>query len=176
MIKNVLKVLSLVAVVGLFQACAKNDATPCNYGHNVNDGVLENSYNLGCNASKAASAGSNDAENAMNKSTTANFDVDKAVLKADDKNKIIAFAAYLSENASAKIVIEGHTDSRASEKYNESLAARRAIAVRDMLIAKGVKNDRIRVESYGETQPVIDNSTEENMAQNRRAVTKLIRH
>jgi OmpA-OmpF porin, OOP family len=72
--------------------------------------------------------------------------------------------------ASPGLVLEvaGHTDQRASSEYNEKLSRRRADAVRDYLIGKGVSADRLSAAGYGETKPVADNNTEAGRQQNRR--------
>jgi OOP family OmpA-OmpF porin len=64
--------------------------------------------------------------------------------------------------------VAGHTDQRASAEYNEKLSRRRADAVRDYLIGKGVSADRLSAAGYGETKPVADNNTEAGRQQNRR--------
>ena len=67
-----------------------------------------------------------------------------------------------------KIRIEAHTDSTASEVYNEGLSDRRADSVLRYLEAKGIDRERMTPKGFGETQPVGDNRTREGRAQNRR--------
>jgi OOP family OmpA-OmpF porin len=92
-----------------------------------------------------------------------------------DKN-IEAFANFLKlqPNYTAKIV--GHTDSRASEAYNQKLSEKRAAAVKDILVKKGVEAGRIATDGMGESEPVADNSTKEGRAQNRRIEASLIKN
>jgi len=111
----------------------------------------------------------------MSKKVISHFDTDKAILKAADKEAIQAYVNYLKAFPEAKLVVEGHTDSTASEAYNESLGARRAMNVKAYMVDLGIDASRIRVESYGETMPVIDNKTAEHRAMNRRAEVKIIR-
>jgi outer membrane protein OmpA-like peptidoglycan-associated protein len=111
----------------------------------------------------------------MNKKVTAHFDSDKAEIKQDDKILIKKYVDYLKKFPSARIVVEGHTDATASEAYNKSLAARRAMNVKAYMVDLGIDASRIRVESYGETMPVIDNKTKAHRAMNRRVVSKIIR-
>ena len=66
------------------------------------------------------------------------------------------------------IIIEGHTDSRGEEKYNQKLSEQRAKSVADALSNLGVKNIRIKEIGYGENQPVADNSSDEGRQLNRR--------
>jgi len=186
--KNNLKYMSLILIAGLFSACGTKEPTPMMDNKSVvivddkaslvdsdNDGVI-NTADF-CPRTPAGISVDSQGCETMNMGIllTANFDVDKATIKADDKVEILEYITYLKKYSNAKIVIEGHTDSTASEKYNESLAARRALRVKDMIVNAGINSNRIRVESYGETQPVIDNKTAEHMAQNRRAISKIIR-
>ena len=69
--------------------------------------------------------------------------------------------------------IEGHTNARGSENYNNNLSIMRAEAVRDYLQQQDIGADRIEVLGYGEMQPVAVNSTEEGRAQNRRVELSL---
>lgn len=66
------------------------------------------------------------------------------------------------------VEIQGHTDSRGSEQYNEVLGARRAEAARDYIHDKGIPLNLMSVISYGESKPIADNSTAEGRASNRR--------
>jgi len=77
-------------------------------------------------------------------------------------------AGLLQENAGAKIEIAGHADSRGTLKFNQQLSLRRANAVKDRLINRGVNADRLFIKGYGETKPVADNSTPAGMEKNRR--------
>jgi outer membrane protein OmpA-like peptidoglycan-associated protein len=52
------------------------------------------------------------------------------------------------------ILVEGHTDIKGSESYNQQLSERRAQAVRDALVNRGVDSRRLRVIGYGESQPI----------------------
>jgi len=74
----------------------------------------------------------------------------------------------LQENTQAKIEIAGHADSRGTQKFNQQLSLRRASAVKNHLINRGVNADRLFIKGYGETKPVADNSTPGGMEKNRR--------
>lgn len=103
------------------------------------------------------------------------FDYDKADLKKEsfpDLNRAIKF---LNENPTLNAEIAGHTDSIGSDEYNKGLSQRRAEAVRDYMISKGVTRSRLRAVGYGEEQPVADNATEEGRALNRRVEMRLTR-
>lgn len=66
------------------------------------------------------------------------------------------------------IEVAGHADSTGPAEYNMGLSLRRANAVRDYLVSKGVEADRLVVRGYGESRPTADNSTREGRAKNRR--------
>lgn len=76
--------------------------------------------------------------------------------------------ADLLRNESGKVEIEGHCDDRGTAEYNLALGARRAKAVRDALVALGIKSSRLSTVSYGEELPVCHEATESCWASNRR--------
>lgn len=98
----------------------------------------------------------------------ANFDFDKAVVRADDMAALDESAATLKQRSDLKVEVAGHADSVGSEAYNMRLSLRRAEAVRDYLVGKGIAADRLSVKGYGESQPVADNATEAGRFENRR--------
>jgi len=67
-----------------------------------------------------------------------------------------------------RITLAGHTDIVGTEEYNQKLSDRRAKAVADYLIRKGINPSRINVVGYGSKKPVAPNDTEEGRAKNRR--------
>jgi peptidoglycan-associated lipoprotein len=96
---------------------------------------------------------------------------------ADDAKAMIdeAIAQLKSENKGVYFEIEGHTDAVGSKEYNHTLGEERAMAVRNYLHDQhGIALNRMNVISYGEEQPVVDNKTKTNRAQNRRVVIKVL--
>jgi outer membrane protein OmpA-like peptidoglycan-associated protein len=80
-----------------------------------------------------------------------------------------------ADNRSLYLEIEGHTDNTGDEAYNERLGLQRAEAVRAYIYeAHGIPLHRISVFSFGESQPIADNSTRDGRAQNRRVVIKVL--
>lgn len=77
-------------------------------------------------------------------------------------------ATWLQTNPTVSVEIRGHTDSVGSDTYNWDLAARRAQAVWQYLVARGAEGSRLYPVSKGETEPVASNDTETGRAQNRR--------
>ena len=99
------------------------------------------------------------------------FDNDKSVIKPKYFSEIQRVVDAISGHPELMIEIAGHTDSNASEEYNQKLSERRANAVREVLITEfGIDESRITAVGYGESQPIADNSTAEGRAENRRVV------
>ncbi len=73
-----------------------------------------------------------------------------------------------------RVLIEGHTDSRAGERYNLDLSRRRAASVRTYLEESGVESERLCSQGFGQSRPVAGNDTEEGMARNRRVEFTLL--
>jgi outer membrane protein OmpA-like peptidoglycan-associated protein len=76
--------------------------------------------------------------------------------------------AYLKSTPSATILIEGHTDNTGSENFNKQLSEKRAAAIGDYLIQKGIDNNKIYTIGHGASKPIGDNNSEAGRAQNRR--------
>jgi len=75
----------------------------------------------------------------------------------------------IREFPGVSITVRGHTDSRGNDDFNQSLSQRRAIAVREYLLANmAISADRITAEGYGESEPIATNETAEGRSQNRR--------
>ena len=105
------------------------------------------------------------------------FGFDRATLSDDAKTAVDSFAEDLkTENRNIYIEIQGHTDSVGSEQYNEELGLERAEAVRNYLNKEhGFPLHRMNVISYGESEPIADNSSREGRAQNRRVALVVLK-
>ena len=97
------------------------------------------------------------------------FDVDSYSLRDDARSTLDANARLMRDNATAKIVLEGHCDERGTVEYNQALGERRADAVRDYLVQAGIATGRIQVISYGSERPFDPGHDEAAWAKNRRA-------
>lgn len=97
-----------------------------------------------------------------------NFDFDKANIRQDAAPVLDEAVATLKEASTINIAVEGHTDSKGSDEYNQKLSERRADAVRDYLAGHGVSKSRMTSAGFGESRPVASNDTDEGRAQNRR--------
>jgi outer membrane protein OmpA-like peptidoglycan-associated protein len=77
-------------------------------------------------------------------------------------------ADALRTQAEHHFTVEGHTDNQGTDAINNDLANRRANAVRDYLVVRGVAAEAITAQGVGSTRPVADNKTTEGRAMNRR--------
>ena len=104
---------------------------------------------------------------------TINFDTGKSDIKEAANETLQAIVAILKEYPKANFVVEGHTDSTASEKFNQKLSEARAAKVVSYLTANGVDASRLTSVGYGETAPIASNNTKAGRATNRRVEVKL---
>ena len=108
-------------------------------------------------------------------SDTVYFGTDEYSLDEASRTTLAAQARWLLANPNVRASIEGHADERGTREYNQALGERRANATRDFLVSQGVPAARLQVTSWGKERPVAPGSNEEAWAQNRRAVTVLVR-
>ena len=97
------------------------------------------------------------------------FDFDRYSLRPEALRTLDDAIRTLQANPDLKITIEGHTCNIGTAEYNLALGERRANAVRDYLVSRGIGADRMQTISYGEERPKFDNSREETRRLNRRA-------
>ncbi|MDO7086734.1 OmpA family protein [Pseudocolwellia sp. AS88] len=83
-------------------------------------------------------------------------------------------AKVLTKFDKTYLSIEGHTDSQGSYEFNQNLSEQRAVSVKNYLVQQNILDGRLQVTGYGETQPLVDNSTEKNRAINRRVEIQII--
>jgi outer membrane protein OmpA-like peptidoglycan-associated protein len=95
------------------------------------------------------------------------FDWDSATL-SDRARSIVDDAALNAHTGVTKIDVSGHTDTSGKASYNQGLSERRANAVADALVSKGVARNTISVHAYGDTQPVVATGPGVREVQNRR--------
>jgi outer membrane protein OmpA-like peptidoglycan-associated protein len=82
--------------------------------------------------------------------------------------------AVMNENPGLKVRIEGHTDNAGNDDTNMKLSQDRADAVKAYLVSKGISEDRITAEGFGETMPIGDNTTAAGRTQNKRIEIKIV--
>ena len=96
------------------------------------------------------------------------FDFDSDAIRADAERTLTEVAEVLQAYPGRPVRIEGHTDSIASDAYNQALSERRAAAVRKWLGAHGVEAGRMTTAGLGESRPVAGNETAAGRQENRR--------
>ena len=93
-------------------------------------------------------------------------------LVGNSKGVLDRIAEAMKAFPDAIVEVGGHSDSTGADAYNLKLSEKRAKAVRDYLVSKGVDGSRLTSKGYGETKPVADNKTAEGRAKNRRVELK----
>jgi peptidoglycan-associated lipoprotein len=100
-----------------------------------------------------------------------NFDFDKYDLRADSQAVLRAQAAWLNQNPSRTLTVEGHCDERGTREYNLGLGERRANAAKQYLMTLGVAESRLKTISYGKERPLCVESSESCWGKNRRGTS-----
>ena len=161
------RIFAIVAATFLLAACETASQVS-------GDSASTSASNTASSSSASSSAADKTpAEKLAQVGDTVNFGFDSAALTVSARSTLNRQAAFLSLNPDLMIVIEGHADERGTREYNLALGDRRATAVRDYLVAKGINSARVRTVSYGKERPAVSGSDEAAWAKNRRAATVL---
>jgi outer membrane protein OmpA-like peptidoglycan-associated protein len=96
------------------------------------------------------------------------FDTGRAELKSGAFSTMDRLATFLRENPERMVAIEGHTDSVGGDSYNLALSEKRAEAVRNALLSRGIAGTRVTAKGMGESAPVASNDTAAGRQRNRR--------
>ena len=102
-----------------------------------------------------------------------NFDFGKSTIRENSFPALDKLAQTLVEAKNWKIDIDGHTDDKGSDSFNQKLSQDRANAVKSYLVSKGVTADTIIATGFGETKPIVKNDTDANRERNRRVEFKI---
>ena len=105
---------------------------------------------------------------------TVYFDYDKSLIRDDAKATLDTNASWLKRFRTVKILIEGHCDERGTEEYNLALGEKRAKSAQDYLLSMGIGSDRMKIISYGKSQPIDPDHNEAAWQKNRRAQFTII--
>ncbi|MFH1652902.1 MAG: OmpA family protein [Pseudomonadota bacterium] len=103
------------------------------------------------------------------------FDFDKSTIRPDGKPILDEDVAMLEGDSDLIIRVEGYTDNFGTPEYNMKLGENRAKTVYDYFREMGVSPTRMTTMSFGESNPVLPNTTEANRAKNRRIEVKIIK-
>jgi peptidoglycan-associated lipoprotein len=131
-----------------------------------------NAEDAQANAAGAATPGSQQ-DFVVNVGDRVFFETDSTELTMQSRGTLDKQAQWLGNYNHYAFTIEGHADERGTREYNIALGARRAQAVRDYLISRGIAAQRMRTISYGKERPVAVCNDISCWSQNRRAVTVL---
>jgi outer membrane protein OmpA-like peptidoglycan-associated protein len=97
------------------------------------------------------------------------FEFDRYTLREDALRVLDEAVEAMQADSTLRLQIEGHTCNIGTTEYNLALGERRAEAVRDYLVTRGIAANRLTTVSYGEERPMHDNAREETRRLNRRA-------
>jgi len=103
------------------------------------------------------------------------FDFDKSAIRSNETKHVSDIASYMKQNPSAQVGIDGHTDPRGTDAFNQGLSERRVNAISEALVNAGVSSSRIKTGAFGESQPKCSEPTEPCWQSDRR-VEVLIGH
>ncbi|MEK6202101.1 MAG: OmpA family protein [Desulfobulbaceae bacterium] len=101
------------------------------------------------------------------------FEFDKWVIKDDFSHELNQWVDYFQSNPQVTAEIYGHTDSTGPSAYNQKLSEKRAQAVLNYLVEKGVATERLTARGFGESKPIAPNNTSEGRQKNRRVELNL---
>ena len=99
------------------------------------------------------------------------FAVDQSTLSPEATDVLNGQANWLLQNTQYVVTIEGHADEQGTREYNLALGARRASAVQNYMVSRGVADNRVKTLTWGKERPIEICSSEDCWSKNRRAVT-----
>lgn len=102
------------------------------------------------------------------------YEKEAYALKTESKVELNKLVTFLKENPTMKIEIGGHTDDSGTAAFNKDLSQKRADEVKQYLISQGIDAGRLNTKGYGQDEPMVPNTSEENRAQNRRTEVKIL--
>ncbi len=172
-----IKILSLIAVAAMLTACAQDqDAANSSSGSGSTVQPTKKSVTKSAPATSVASSGptaGSKEEFVAEVGDRVFFGFDSSDLSGDAQMTLDRQGTWLQKYPSVRVTIEGHCDERGTREYNLALGERRANAVKDYLVARGVDGSRVVTISYGKERPMAFGNDETSWSQNRRGVTSI---
>ncbi len=167
--KNSIILVSTLAALLSLGGCTQQVASPNPNGATM---VASDTVTLDSAGASGSTAGGNGSYGSGstaggNGKNSVHFAYDSNKLSQKEKHKISRDASTLKRKSVIKV--EGNSDEFGTDEYNYALGLRRAKAVKDTMVAKGVPAKKIKVVSYGESNPVCQDGTKNCYQENRRA-------
>ena len=165
-----LKISGLIAAAALLTACGTTDECCVD-----TSGQGNLAAEIAAVAAESPCVPGSQADFVENVGDRVFFDFDRSSLRSEGTETLQRQAEWLKTYTNYVVTIDGHCDNRGTVEYNFALGERRANAAKEALIAHGIEASRIRVVSYGKTQPIIEQKDGDEWAfqQNRVAITVL---
>jgi len=153
----------------------------CPYQDKDGDGVLDKDDNCPDVAGTVANDGcpeiSVEVVNELNvQFKSVLFDNAKASIRTESYPTLDNVASIMQEYPRSRFLIEGHTDSRGRDAYNQKLSDERAASVLNYLISKGISSSRLESKGFGESQPIASNDTAAGRQENRRVQLSILKN
>ena len=167
------RLFAIRAVAFLFTACETASNVAGDSASGSSSSSASGSATASASSSSTTATQMSDAEKLAQVGNTVYFGFDSSELTGEARAILDRQAAFLNVNPTMVVIIEGHADERGTREYNLALGDRRAVAVRDYLLAKGLNAARVRTVSYGKERPAVSGSNEGSWEFNRRAATVL---
>jgi outer membrane protein OmpA-like peptidoglycan-associated protein len=102
------------------------------------------------------------------------FPLDSARLRSDARDALERQLGVLTRSPDVRVEIAGHTDDQGASDYNRQLSLRRARAVRAFFVDQGIDSARLKVQGYGESQPIASNEDAAGRERNRRVELRVL--
>ena len=149
------------------------DNKGCPFNDDDNDGVLNKDDDcpktFGPKENKGCPIIEKEVEEALDLAfTNLEFESGRAIIKQSSYFSLGELAQIMKDHPEINLLVEGHTDNVGAEASNQLLSEKRATAVKNLLVGKGINAGRIIVEAFGETKPVATNETAAGKQANRR--------
>jgi len=161
--KNIIAFGTMITMI-VMSGCTQQIATPSPNGADSSDATMVSSDTVSLDSSSSSTT-----TKRTKRGNSVYFGYDSNKIKPKGKKKIKKDIAALKNKESGKVKIEGNSDEFGTDEYNYALGLKRAKAVKDSMVAKGVPEKKISIVSYGESNPVCQDGTKDCYQQNRRA-------